>query len=208
MKKVCVAVENPFMSKSRCWHCAESVNAPLCGQCGKIQPPSTEDFFVALGMSSTFYIDLKSLEEKYLQLQQKIHPDLFVDKSSREKLYAGQQARFFNQAYETLKDPIKRGYYLLSLNEYESDDGNGKTISDPQLLALVLEEQEALEENGNLDQIKEWIAQGQEKVTQCELDLQEAFQKKDYSLALRCLRYFKYQQKFIEKATEKISRCC
>src|SRR5687767_10792391 len=100
-----------------CWGCRAVTDAPLCLNCGKIQPPSQRDYFALLGLPVSFSLDLECLEKKYLQLQQLLHPDRFIGKSTREKRYANQQSSQVNQAYEALKDPIQRGIYLLKMQD-------------------------------------------------------------------------------------------
>ncbi len=69
-------------------------------------------------------LDLKDLDQYYLSLQSKVHPDLYhnlLEKEAAEKLCAK-----INQAYLSLKDPYSLGKsLLLALNlstDYKVDD--------------------------------------------------------------------------------------
>jgi len=48
-------------------------------------------------------------------LQQEFHPDRFASKGDVDKRLAVQTASLINQAYDTLKSPLKRAQYLLEL---------------------------------------------------------------------------------------------
>lgn len=73
------------------------------------------DYFALLGLEPTFTLDLAQLESNYFTAQRKFHPDRFVGKPSDERQQALHQSMDVNHAYETLKNPLKRAQYLLSL---------------------------------------------------------------------------------------------
>lgn len=189
-----------------CWNCHADVETPLCARCGKIQPIHPQDYFTLLGLPITYAINLDLMRENYLNLQRMMHPDLFATKPSREKLYASQQTVVCNQAYETLKDPLQRGYYLLTLLGYDSGVHEEQTLTDPELLLTVLMEREALETATDLEQIQQCLSTAQEKLLIYEEAIKRAFQEQDLKTALAFLRRYKYQQKFIEKAASRLKQ--
>ena len=132
-------------SEMLCWHCTKATEALVCNQCGKIQPPMNKDYYALIGVPVSFGVDLVYLEKKYLQLQKQIHPDLFVDKSMRERRYASQQSSMANQAYEVLKDPVQRGHYLLKIMDKDYQENQSSTFRDQEFLMTLMMEQEAIE---------------------------------------------------------------
>lgn len=52
---------------------------------------------------------------KYRELQKAVHPDRFAGGAERQQRLAVQYAAYVNEAFATLKDPLKRFIYLLSL---------------------------------------------------------------------------------------------
>ena len=113
-----MVVESLFMS--RCWACSGGDVSPegfICLSCEKIQPPKLLTYFQIFGLEPVFEVDLPQLESLYFQLQSRVHPDRFVSESSQEQGFATQQSMLLNEAYKTLKDPLSRGKYLLSLFE-------------------------------------------------------------------------------------------
>jgi len=56
------------------------------------------------------------LSEKYHARQVEVHPDKFSGATEKNKLRAVQLTSYLNEAYSTLKSPIKRAAYLLTIN--------------------------------------------------------------------------------------------
>ena len=73
------------------------------------------NYFELLGLQAAFDIDLAALEVAYFKAQRQYHPDRFVGKPQPERMAALQRSADVNQAYETLKNPLKRAQYCLHL---------------------------------------------------------------------------------------------
>ncbi len=63
-----------------------------------------------------FGIDASALDQAYRDVQGQVHPDKFVNGSDAEKRVAMQWATRANEAYQTLRNPLKRAAYLCELN--------------------------------------------------------------------------------------------
>ncbi|MFI4938156.1 MAG: Fe-S protein assembly co-chaperone HscB [Candidatus Berkiellales bacterium] len=72
------------------------------------------DFFTLFGLKPIFLQNSSDIKKNYLKLQQKIHPDNFIDATPAEKRLSIEYAAKINEAYRTLSDPIKRAIVLLS----------------------------------------------------------------------------------------------
>lgn len=77
-------------------------------------------------------------------MQKRFHPDNFATASERDRLLAVQQAAQINDAYQTLKDPLRRAEYLLSLQGIEMNSEQ-QTLQDPMFLMEQMELREELE---------------------------------------------------------------
>ena len=75
-----------------------------------------ENHFALFGMTPRFTIDAAVLDAAYRDLQGRVHPDKFAAASDAEKRVAMQWATRANEAYQTLKSPLKRASYLCELN--------------------------------------------------------------------------------------------
>ena len=58
-------------------------------------------------------LDDTSLREKFYELSRKLHPDRFVNAVLPEPTYSLRWTTALNRAYQTLRDPVQRTYYLL-----------------------------------------------------------------------------------------------
>jgi molecular chaperone HscB len=73
------------------------------------------DYFELFGVNPAFSQDLDQLKQRYFELQKKVHPDYFAGGSESDRAASLRQASYVNTAYDTLKDPVLRASYLLSL---------------------------------------------------------------------------------------------
>ena len=75
----------------------------------------SDDDFSLFGLPRRHALDRGALDERWRALQAKVHPDRFVSEGSAAQRLAMQWAVRVNQAYQRLKDPLKRGAYLCEL---------------------------------------------------------------------------------------------
>ena len=98
-----------------CWSCGSMRAAHFCESCGKVQPPVPVDYFSFFGLPPKLNIDVAALEKNFYELSRKLHPDLNARAGTQEQEWSMEQSSLLNDAYRTLKDPIKRTAYLLHL---------------------------------------------------------------------------------------------
>ena len=89
-----------------------------------------------------FNIDLNKLKKSYRIIQAEIHPDKFVSASQIEKEQSLIKSTEINDAYQTLKNPIKRARYLIRINLNSKE--NNSTLC-PDFLMQQMEWEEHLE---------------------------------------------------------------
>ena len=77
----------------------------------------TQNYFELFNLPEKFQIDLVMLQENYRAIQKEIHPDRFATSSENEKVQSMIKSTQANDGYETLKSPIKRAKYILSLHK-------------------------------------------------------------------------------------------
>ena len=103
------------------------------------------NYFELFGLTAQFELDRHALAETYRALQMQFHPDKFAAHPERERLQAVQGAARINDAYTTLKQPLNRAEYLLSLHGVELN-AEQQTLKDPLFLMQQMEWREQLEE--------------------------------------------------------------
>jgi molecular chaperone HscB len=105
-----------------CWSCGTMRAVHFCSACGKVQPPEPVDYFTFFGLSRRLNLDAVLLEREFYELSRKLHPDLCARADKREQEWSLEQSSLLNDAYRTLKDPIKRTEYLLRLEGVELEE--------------------------------------------------------------------------------------
>ena len=103
----------------------------------------SQNHFELFALPEHYRLDRKDLDARYRELQRTAHPDRFASASDQERRLSVQRAAQINEAFETLKDPLKRGRYLLELDGREHDDEHN-TTSDTEFLMEQMELREAL----------------------------------------------------------------
>lgn len=135
------------LSAPPCWSChAPARDVAFCPTCGKIQPlPSGADYFTFFGLPRKLWLRMDELEQQFLQLSWKLHPDIFVNLTEREKEISLERSSKLNDGYRVLRDPVSRVEYLLEL-EGMRKEGEHKQQAPPELLEEVFELNESLDE--------------------------------------------------------------
>jgi molecular chaperone HscB len=80
------------------------------------------DYFTFFSLPPKLHLDTSALEKAFYSLSRKLHPDRFASKPLAEQEAALAQSSQLNDAYRTLKDPILRTQYLLTLEGVELEE--------------------------------------------------------------------------------------
>jgi molecular chaperone HscB len=146
-----------------------------------------------------FDLDLDLIEKRYLGFQRAIHPDRFASKPARERAFAEAQAVALNEAYETLKDPLRRAAYLLSLKGIDASVSKDETVRDPELLMEAMEAREALMEANSIAKLEKLQAKAGADAIAILSDLSKAFAGDDLGEANRLTTRLKYLRKYLDE---------
>src|SRR5712675_40609 len=90
------------------------------GECPFFSIPEPEmnlnqNHFELFGLPVRFAADAAALEARYHELQREVHPDRFAAAPDAERRVSMQLATRVNEAYQTLKSPLRRAVYILQL---------------------------------------------------------------------------------------------
>ena len=102
---------------------------------------SFNNYFALFGELEIYSLDPVKLDTKRKELLIRLHPDRFCDGSAAQKRSSLQWTTRINQAYDVLKDPVKRAVYLCGLKGNTIDIEKSKAFS-----VEVLEQQMELRE--------------------------------------------------------------
>jgi molecular chaperone HscB len=112
----------PGDTTSNCWSCGTMRAVHFCSACGKVQPPVPVDYFTFFALPRKLNVDIALLEREFYELSRRLHPDVYARADKQEKDWSLEQSSRLNDAYRTLKDPIKRTEYLLRLEGVELEE--------------------------------------------------------------------------------------
>jgi molecular chaperone HscB len=116
------AGDSPADATPSCWSCGTMRAVHFCSACGKVQPPTPVDYFAFFAFQRKLNLDSAALEKEFYALSRRLHPDVFGQSDDRERSWSLEQSSMLNDAYRTLKDPIKRTEYLLRLEGIELEE--------------------------------------------------------------------------------------
>lgn len=153
----------------------------------------SQDAFALFQISPSFQVDLKDLEERYFKLQRVLHPDRSAGKSERDLVLAAKKSADLNEAYETLKDPLLRGKYLL-----EETERSAETHQDPGLLEEILSWQETLSRERDEKMRKEFLQERHADFERTLEALERAFEEGNKERARILLVRLSYLKKICE----------
>lgn len=104
-----------------------------------------QDFFGIFDLPHQFRLDSAVLDQRYRALQAEVHPDRAAHLPPAEQRRAMQLATHVNEAYQTLRDPLRRGRYLLQLAGVDTQEETN-TAMPLDFLTQQMEWREALEQ--------------------------------------------------------------
>ncbi len=112
------------------------------------------DKFAVLGVPEGFD-EPAGLDEKFRALSRQWHPDRYARAAAPERRKALEMTTQINDAYKTLKDPVRRAEHLLQLRGVK-----GEPRMSPEFLEQTLEDREKLLEAKESGKPLDELAQG------------------------------------------------
>lgn len=105
----------------------------------------TDSHFALFGLPEQFAVETNALDEAYRTVQSQVHPDRFAAAGEAQKRIAMQWATRANEAYQTLRNPLRRATYLLHLRGIDVGAENN-TAMEPAFLMQQMEWRESIED--------------------------------------------------------------
>jgi len=171
------------------------------------------NYFDLFALPHSFVIDLSQLSNAFQALQKTVHPDKFAHASSQEQLLAVQKSATINDAYQTLKKPLKRAEYML-IQRGTDMPSEQASFQDNFFLMHQMELHEMLEELSSADDIDSAVNQAHETLDTeyqalfCQLEqlLQTDCRETDLSACevIRKLKFYQKLQLELERIEEQL----
>ena len=163
--------------------------------------------FELFGVNQQFAQDRAALDVRWKDLQREAHPDNFAAQGDAAQRVAMQWSVRINEAYQRLKDPLKRAAYLCELAGAPIN-AHSNTAMPAAFLMQQMEWREELDEAHNdntLNALRENVEAAQrELIQECarRLDVEH-----DFSAAVQSVRALMFIEKFahdLDRAFDKL----
>jgi len=115
---------NVIEGEAECWSCSSplALSEHFCSTCGKVQPVRPMTHFEFFGLRKKLNINEQQLQKDFYALSRKLHPDVYARATANEQEWSLQKTSQLNDGNRTLKDPIARTQYLLSLEGIQLEE--------------------------------------------------------------------------------------
>lgn len=183
-----MAVANPSVS--------EAVRAPSL----------QDDDFTLFGLTAGFALDRALLDERWKALQRQAHPDRFAAQGTAAQRVAMQWSVRINEAYQRLKDPLKRAAYWCEL-EGAPIQAHSNTAMPAAFLMQQMEWREALEEADDEAGIEALLAQTRAARDEMLAGLERLIDKqRDAAAAAQQVRALMFVERFADELHARLDR--
>jgi len=162
------------------------------------------DDFELFDVPRRFEQDRAALDAAWRALQAEVHPDRFAAEGQAAQRVAMQWAVRVNEAYQRLKDPLKRAAYLCELNGLPVDIQNN-TAMPAGFLMQQMEWREALEHAGSLDAVEALAQEVDERKRAGFDELRRTLDERgDVAAAAEQVRALMFVERFAEDIDHKL----
>lgn len=125
----------------------------------------TDSDFALFGLPERFAQDRAAIDARWKELQREAHPDRFAAQGAAAQRVAMQWSVRINEAYQRLKDPLKRAAYLCELRGAPID-AERNTAMPTEFLMQQMEWREALDDaatDHELEAVSDQLAQARQR---------------------------------------------
>jgi molecular chaperone HscB len=165
----------------------------------------SQNHFELLGLKPSYALDSSELESRYRELQGRVHPDRFAASPEAERRVAMQWAVQANEAYRTLRDPVGRARYLLSLKGFDTGE-ESNTAMPPDFLMQQMEWREGVADarhSGDAARLGELRSEiGQQRAEMLQLLERAMDRDANYDAGCSLVRKLRFLEKLDEEIEE------
>ena len=153
-----------------------------------------------------FAQDSEQLSARWKALQREAHPDKFAAQGMAAQRIAMQWSVRINEAYQRLKDPLKRASYLCELHGVPIN-AERNTAMPTDFLMQQMQWREALDEAENLRDFEEIADQSDNSKREQLLKIEQLLDAgQDYSAAAQQVRALMFIERFASEVDSRIDQ--
>ena len=169
----------------------------------------SDDDFTLFGLPQRHALDAAALADQWRALQSQVHPDRFASEGASAQRLAMQWAVRVNEAYQRLKDPLKRAAYLCELAGQPINAENN-TAMPGAFLMQQMEWREALDDAHDAQQIDALglVVKNAERdaLAQCAALLDEAHDHAGAAQQVRALMFLARFARSVEQRADQLGQ--
>jgi molecular chaperone HscB len=160
--------------------------------------------FELFDIPARFALDAAALSARWRALQGEVHPDRFAIEGAAAQRVAMQWAVRVNEAYERLKDPLRRAAYLCELNGAPIEAENN-TAMPTEFLVQQMQWREALDEAPGVAEVQALASNVTVHHTNALQRLQLTIDEgHDYARAAQQVRALMFVERFASDVDERL----
>ena len=153
-----------------------------------------------------FAQDRAQLDARWKELQREAHPDKFAAQGAAAQRVAMQWSVRINEAYQRLKNPMKRASYLCELNGAQINAENN-TAMPSDFLMQQMEWREALEDAKSIDDLDKIALESNNSGRKQLLKIEQILdQEKDFAAAAQQVRSLMFIERFASEVDARIDQ--
>jgi molecular chaperone HscB len=162
--------------------------------------------FELFGLPMGFALARESVDTRWKELQREAHPDKFAAQGDAAQRLAMQWSVRINEAYQRLKDPVKRAAYLCELHGSPVQAENN-TAMPAAFLMQQMAWREALDETHTEPALEALMAEVQSARAQCLTQLAQMIDGAgDYSQAVGQVRAMMFMDRFATEVRHQLDK--
>jgi molecular chaperone HscB len=191
-----------------------STSEPVSGPGQALEPfDSGLDHFARLGLDRAWRLDRNALEDAYLARSRRYHPDRHAGGDSATRRSALEHSSAINEAYQVLRDRVRRAEYLVKLGGVDLDSSDprpplmGAPHPEQSFLIEMIDRRDQLGEvdpanaDERLDELQQEIEAELEDVFD---DAVAALERGDTRAAATALVHRRYLQRFADEVSAQL----
>ena len=162
--------------------------------------------FELFGLEQKFSQDRVAIDARWKELQREAHPDKFAAQGTSAQRVAMQWSVRINEAYQRLKDPLKRAAYLCELNGAAINAENN-TAMPASFLMQQIEWRESLDEAKTAENMHEIALQANEFGRKQLLKIEHAIDaENNFKTAVEHVRALMFVERFAQEVDARIDQ--
>ncbi len=169
-------------------------------------PNLQDNDFKLFGLPVRYALDRAELDERWKQLQRQVHPDRFAAQGAAAQRVAMQWSVRINEAYQRLKDPLKRAAYWCELQGVPVNAENN-TAMPASFLMRQMEWREALDEADGADALDALLAEARDARQQALATLTQLIDEEaNPTAAVQQVRALMFVERFTDEVHQRLER--